>query len=335
MHSITIASPFVHQALAGAKPAGIDIEGLLRECGISPMVLRLGRARVTLAQFTCLLRALVARMDDEAVGMLERPQRRGYLEMMGHALISAPTLGEAWQRGVRYQNLFENSLSAELIEDDDSGMYRLTRLPGQTVRNSFIIEQTLMNMHRFHAWLTKSRIPIRRVTLDYPPPSHIDEYRYLFFGAPIYFNQPDISLTFDRALLNLPNKQTVETLATFVQRAPLDLFTPLSGASSLRGTIRAWIEAQMKEGLPSPSLEDAGDTFGIHPQTLRRRLRAEDATYQDIKAQARRDLAMHLLNETSDSVESIAIQVGFSEPSAFIRAFRGWTGLTPLGYRKG
>ncbi|MEY8842002.1 helix-turn-helix domain-containing protein, partial [Cribrihabitans sp. XS_ASV171] len=67
--------------------------------------------------------------------------------------------------------------------------------------------------------------------------------------------------------------------------------------------------------------------------TLRRRLKREGVDYSDIRKQVRRDMALRLLTTTGDSVEQVAARTGFSEASAFVRAFRGWTGLTPRAYR--
>jgi AraC-like DNA-binding protein len=73
----------------------------------------------------------------------------------------------------------------------------------------------------------------------------------------------------------------------------------------------------------------------VHPQTLRRRLSGEGTTFKDIKNQVRRDTALHFLGKQGLSIEEIAHRAGFSESSAFIRAFKGWTGVTPYSYRKG
>ena len=62
---------------------------------------------------------------------------------------------------------------------------------------------------------------------------------------------------------------------------------------------------------------------------------AEGTTFKDIKNQVRRDTALHFLGKQGLSIEEIAHRAGFSESSAFIRAFKGWTGVTPYTYRKG
>jgi AraC-like DNA-binding protein len=84
-----------------------------------------------------------------------------------------------------------------------------------------------------------------------------------------------------------------------------------------------------------PELTAVATLFELHPQTLRRRLSAEGTTFKQLKSDIRRDTALHFLSKGAISIEEVAHRAGFSEASAFIRAFKGWTGLTPYAYRKG
>jgi AraC-like DNA-binding protein len=70
------------------------------------------------------------------------------------------------------------------------------------------------------------------------------------------------------------------------------------------------------------------------PATLRRRLRSEGQSFASIKEEIRSTLAQSLLRESDLSVADIACEVGFTEPSAFHRAFRKWTGASPAAFRR-
>jgi AraC-like DNA-binding protein len=82
-----------------------------------------------------------------------------------------------------------------------------------------------------------------------------------------------------------------------------------------------------------PDLEAVAAHMHISPQTLRRHLREEGTSFQELKDQLRRDIAIYHLGRADLSLQQIAEQLGFSEPSAFHRAFKKWTGLTPGAYR--
>lgn len=80
-------------------------------------------------------------------------------------------------------------------------------------------------------------------------------------------------------------------------------------------------------------MESIAQHLHISPQTLRRHLREEGTSFQELKDQLRRDIAIYHLRRADLSLQQIAEQTGFSEPSAFHRAFKKWTGLTPGAYR--
>jgi len=83
-----------------------------------------------------------------------------------------------------------------------------------------------------------------------------------------------------------------------------------------------------------PELEAVARELGTAPATLRRRLKAEGESFQAIKDEVRRDLAISYLSTTDKSIREIALELGFLEPSAFHRAFRKWAHTSPGAYRR-
>ena len=88
-----------------------------------------------------------------------------------------------------------------------------------------------------------------------------------------------------------------------------------------------------RDRTPWPDLEAVARHLHVSPQTLRRHLREEGTSFQALKDELRRDIAIYHLGRADLSLQAIAEQLGFSEPSAFHRAFKKWTGLTPGAYR--
>ena len=74
--------------------------------------------------------------------------------------------------------------------------------------------------------------------------------------------------------------------------------------------------------------------MGIAATTLQRRLQGEGTAYQVVKDELRRDIAIDLLGDSTRSVAEVAGLVGFQETSAFHRAFKKWTGVSPGAYRR-
>jgi AraC-like DNA-binding protein len=81
-------------------------------------------------------------------------------------------------------------------------------------------------------------------------------------------------------------------------------------------------------------IEGTAQNLDVGPRTLQRRLQREGASYRDLVEAARRERASALLIETSERVADIAVALGYSSPSHFVRAFRRWTGNTPNTFRQ-
>jgi len=101
--------------------------------------------------------------------------------------------------------------------------------------------------------------------------------------------------------------------------------------------IETRLEAELVKEIPLglPTLDAAASRMGMSSRTLRRRLREEGTRFQDVLDRARCALAKHYLDEPKLALGEVAFLLGFSEPSAFHRAFKRWTGATPLSHRRG
>ena len=252
--------------------------------------------------------------------------------MMCHAVIGCETLGEALNRCCRYYQLFELGVHPVLEEDQESAVIRLVPQDINTPPKPFLHELLLFNLHRFASWLVQEHLPIQVVQLNYPPLAPALDYRHMFLANPVEFEQLHSQLLLSKALLNKRITQNETSLRHFLRHPALIMLTQNYAINSWTSQVRDIVRRQLRN---ISELNDVALTLGVHPQTLRRRLAAEGTTFKDIKNQVRRDTALHFLGKQGLSIEEISHRAGFSESSAFIRAFKGWTGVTPYTYRKG
>jgi AraC-like DNA-binding protein len=177
----------------------------------------------------------------------------------------------------------------------------------------------------FQLWVLLKGSP----PFSYAEPVHSAEYG-LLFPCPRRFSAGSSSLLFHARYLSMPLLQDERTLKQFLQHSPADLLARPDGGDSLTSQIRRLLGRDCGSW---PDLEAVAQHLHMSPQTLRRHLREEGSSFQELKDQLRRDLAIYLLGRDELSTQDIAEQLGFSEPSAFHRAFKKWTGLTPGAYR--
>ena len=186
-----------------------------------------------------------------------------------------------------------------------------------------------MIWHRLGSWLIGQRIRLHQATFSYPMPAHASEYDLLFPCTQV-FGAPNSSLVFPARYLGLPLLQDERTLKHFLERSPADLLSRPDEGDSLSSQLRRLLS---RDRTPWPDLEAVAQHLHISPQTLRRHLREEGTSFQALKDELRRDIAIYHLGRADLSLQEIAEQLGFSEPSAFHRAFKKWTGVTPGAYR--
>ncbi|SDH40528.1 AraC family transcriptional regulator [Pseudomonas abietaniphila] len=328
MRHRTIASHFARAVLHGAARYGLDIQPILAQVGLQPELLSEPKARIAPEQFAQLIQRVWRALDDEYMGFGLAPSKRGTFAMMCHALIHCRTLDKALQRGFLFYGLFPDSPRLSLQRDGD--WVRLC-LDDSSLRDPmhFLSESLLVIWHRLASWLIGQRIRLEQATFAYARPAHSAEYD-LLFDCPMQFEAPQTALTFHSRYLQLPLLQDERTLKRFLERSPADLLSRPDDGDSLSSQLRRLLSRDCNQW---PDLETVADHLHISPQTLRRHLRDEGTSFQGLKDELRRDMAIYHLGQANLSLQEIAEQLGFSEPSAFHRAFKKWTGLTPGAYR--
>ncbi len=333
--SISIGVHEVLHSVQGARESGYDINRLMNKSGIDPDILKNPAARIPLEKYIRLSRYTQGVMNDELSGLLEKPVRLGSLWLLGLLAVHTPTLGQALERIVQFTNLSENSLKYELRTSANQIEFIIARRASMRILNLLAIQFALTFTHRFIGWLTNERIILDQVRLDFAPPHYSWEFSHMFYGAPVLFRQNHNSIKFDKGYMERPIVQNEATLQSYVRRAPMDLFLPLDASGELTRKIRHQVQAGFNNDNQPPGLDAIAAQIGMNPQTLRRGLKAEGTSFQSIKAQARRDVAIHHLGNSELSIEEVAFYAGYTETSTFIRAFKAWTGFTPTHFRRG
>lgn len=335
----TIAICFVHAALETLRARHLDADELLLKVGLQPSLLQVPQARVSAKHYGELWRLVALTLDDEFFGQDSRRMKAGSFAMLCHALLSCKNLQQALERGLRFFSLILDDIYGVLERPVDV----VTQEQGREVRivlherirggrhRVFAHELLLMLLHGVACWLVGRRIPILRAHFSYSEPAHSAEYR-LMYSTHLRFDKSNTAIYFDTSYLRLPVVQDERTVKEFLRTAPENILVKYKNGSSLSARIRR----RLRQLLPGelPEFEVLAGELHMTATTLRRRLQDEGGSYQSIKDQLRRDLAIRYLSHSVHSVMDIALELGFSERSAFHRAFRKWTGTSPGEFRR-
>jgi AraC-like DNA-binding protein len=326
----TIAISFVAAALQSVHGRNLNADELLANVGLSSSLLQVPQARVSAKHYGALWRAIAAALDDEFFGQDSRRMKVGTFAMLCHSVLSCKTLGHALDRSLRFYALILDDISGSAERDAKEARIVLRDAPGVSPR-VFAHELLLMLLYGVSCWLVGRRIPILRTEFSYAEPAHSAEYR-LMYCADLHFNRAHTLLAFEASYLDLPVVQNERSAKEFLRTAPENILLKYKNGSSLSARVRR----RLRQFLPGtvPDFEQLADEMSITPATMRRRLHEEGESYQSIKDQLRRDLAISYLSHSKRSVMDIALELGFSERSAFHRAFRKWTGASPGEFRR-
>lgn len=324
----TVPISFVRALLKGPALADARRDRLLQSSGIPPILLDEDAARVTTEQFAALYQSLARELDDELPGMFSRPARAGTFKFLCLTVLEARNLRTALYRFTRFFHITLDDIGFDLSRDGLATRVALVpRLASPP--NTFAQEILLRLVHGVISWLAARQMPLARVDLAFPRPAHAADYGALYPG-PAHFDQPVTALHFDNAQLDAPIRQDQRSLAEFMKRAPGDwLFNSFPERLVSHG-VREYLHTHLAA---ATGIEEVARALHVSVRTLSRRLRDEETSFQAIKDELRRDLAIERLTKTDTPIAVIGAELGFDSPATFHRAFKAWTGSTPGAYR--
>jgi AraC-like DNA-binding protein len=329
----TLPIELVRSATAFAIRHGWDVNGILHEAGIPPLLLAEGRARVTEEQATRIVRALWRLTDDEAFGMGSHPLPRGSFRLLLYGLTGAPDLGASLERAQGFAAAIPALPKLEFTAEEDLARVTWDSFGVASDPDHLLAYTSLAVVHRIMAWSIARPVPLHHVELPFAAPAST-EMPDLVFGAPQVYGTDRPGIVFDAALLRAPLMRDEKELDEFIARSPAGLLARVQEGADTTDQVRRLVEQGLRGG-DHPDGDEIARRLAISPQTLRRKLAAEGTSLRDIRETVLRDAAVTALVDGGDSLADISQRLGFSEPSAFTRAFRRWTGSPPSAYRAG
>jgi len=332
---------FTRALLVQARAYDCDVSAILKAARFpfDPLVENTQSAFVSREQYSRLCLELIRELGDESGGVMpDATTPVGTTRLIALSMINSANLGSAMRRAIEFNGVCRvrhgEDLSNRLVIDDSGKEATLTYLCSSD--KSQVQHSVLCNLAmwiRFGGWLIGQHIDITQATCAGPAPKFMAGIRH-FFHCPVRYEQAENSVTFSSRHLEAELVRDEADLNGFLKLAPYYMvIEPAASTLSITHRIREILGDNFQ--LEMPSFEELTSLLNMSARTLRRRLEREGTSYQRIKDNARRDAAISMLSQDGLTVSEVAEQVGFSDPSAFHRSFKKWTGQSPGSYRCG
>ena len=327
---VSVSMAFVRGMLHGAERRGMPVEPLLAEAGIDPALLSETSARVTGEQYVAMFRLLVQRLEDDGLGFYSRPLRPGSFRLIVQTALGAPTLEIAMRRMARTFRLLQDDVQMVLAREGRLAGWQLHFAGDARAQPTFMHEMLLRIYWLLMGWLIARRLPAVRFDLAFEAPPYAGSYRNVL-PAPIHFGQPHSAFWIDAKALDEPVRRDMKALQAFMTDVQWNIVLPRRKDDDVVARVRLLLQ---DSGPTWPALAETAEALHMSVSTLQRHLAAEGTTFQALKDDLRRDLAISRLIASPVPLSQLASELGFSDSAAFQRAFKSWTGSPPGAYRR-
>lgn len=308
----------------------------LAKVGLGEDVLEHPDTKIPLTQYHALLETAAEHSDPFlglrlGLGLLDAPYSTSPISGVGHAVRSAPDVRTMLDCASRY--IVVHSHACEMAWSLQAGRleisYRVTD-PSLTLRRQDA-EFTIGSLFARMQASTHNRFTPLRVDFAHAQPADISLHREIF-QCPLRFNQPVNMLVWPGEVLDEPLVTADPRLYQALLPGLEEQRRQRLADTDLTTRIGLVIEANLGSG--KIGIDDVASELCMSKRTLQRRLQELELEFVELVEEIRQAIATDLISQTSFSLTEIALRLGYNEASSFTRAFRRWTGLTPLKYRQ-
>ncbi len=326
----SVGTPVVLRIVQVAR-GPVSREDLLADVGLPPDAEPSGWAGEAVdedAYYSLLERA--AGPDDHALPMrYGEAVRADDMRALGLALKTAPTVGDALRRLVRYILVLSDTLEYEVIEHPWGQTFALNGRPHHRRGAALANECALAAITSIVRQIVGHRLVPREVTFRHAAPA-TDRAHREYFGCRVTFRSSVDGVHLASAQVAQPTLLADDGLSAYLLEH-LDELKARTADRSVVSAVRGVVADALPDGQPSKS--QVARRLGMSERTLHRRLADHGESFQAVATRARQDAAESLLRSGDHNLADVAFLTGFSDQSAFTRAFKRWTGETPAAFR--
>ncbi|MFE8071914.1 AraC family transcriptional regulator [Marinobacteraceae bacterium S3BR75-40.1] len=319
----------IYQAM---KNTGIDTDEVFRRLGIDQSYLESTQLRTPHSAQVYFWQVLEDMTGDPDIGLhlgQKLPVYKG--QVLEYLFLSSPNFGEGLRRALNYQRLLSDAANSDFVRDGDECYIVLNAASEETRHLSHLHEAFVQGLMTFFRSVTDGRFRPLKITFEHDKPPHRADEAEEVLGCPVEYGAEENRLYFSSEVLDYPSPHAEPELLALHERYASEQVARLE-----KKDIVGYVERVIAELLDSGevTLEAVAARLDMKPRTLRTRLTEAESSFNQVLADFRYRLARQLLATTDESIDEIVYLTGFSEPSTFYRAFKRWSGMTPIEYRK-
>ena len=351
---VQVAASFLADFAGYLRQRGVDGDAVVREAGGDGVGERrsaewpsgaMSADGVRGAVVAAVWRTALDRTGDPDLGLhAAEAFTPGALDIVGYVMLSAPTTGEALRLGARYVRLLNDGLAldvARLPADEAADALVVCRLRVLEHLDNFVardprvgrqvVETVLAGLVRQVRLLAERPLVPHWVRFRHAAPATGVATHARVFGTRPAFDASTDAVAFAARDLEGPVRSANPALLAVFARHADEVLAARTAGDTLAGRVLAEVLRQLRG--EAPSIAAVARALAVSARHLQRGLQAEGTTYGAVLDGARRTLAERHLAAPGATVAQVGFLLGFSEPSAFQRAFRRWTGATPGAWR--
>jgi AraC-like DNA-binding protein len=325
-----ISAIYARALLEALQAWQIDSAEFLRQAGLSPRQLADPYGWLQVSELDRLIGHALALSGDPAFGLhwAERSPMTKF-DLIAMATAQAPTLRECLSGLLRFQSILWRHPELEVVERAGSVLLRVapvaTTEPSLRVRT----ELSVTSLVRLVRHVGAPESALLRIAFAHGPPAYLHEYVRLFAGR-ARFNQPCSGIEVDASWLDRrvhhANVELHQLITTQAQQVLARVQNRVGHVEQVRDHLRLVFPRL-------PEMRDAARALALSERSLRRRLAEEGWSYSAILQESQLRLARQLLADPTRPIKEVAFAVGFASSAAFHRAFKRWTGASPVTFR--
>ncbi|HEX4341516.1 MAG TPA: AraC family transcriptional regulator [Polyangiaceae bacterium] len=316
--------------LDALEQKNIPRERFFEAAGFDPARLDEPDGRISLAEFDTYHELALDLTGDEALGLhLGEAATATTYNLVAHLVAHAATLRQGIDALIRFHRLVLDRAAWQLVEQDHTATLLYDVAPGNLRCRQFRAELAMTGFYRMVRHFNRTAEP-HSVAFEHSAPAHEAEYARIFGGA-ARFDQSFTGIVMARELLSA---STMHGDAEFHAALKVQAEKRVARLSHGRTFAERVRELLIERGAANRTdMNAVARSLGLSARSLRRRLYDEGVSYNSIAEGALATLAKQLLADEARSIQETAYTMGFSDPSAFYRAFKRWTGTTPKTFR--